>query len=355
MMKPELIPVRALASGETLHLPVYRFRGDPDAPSAYLQASLHGSEVQGNWVIAELLARLPSLKIRGNITLVPCANPYAQNHKLGDYTLGRFDPVDGDNWNRMFRDLTSLADDVEPAWPAAKPRLRAKILAALAPPAEAEPYSKRLARTLQRLAAEHDYMLDLHCACLCETYAYVPAYAFASFPDLPCRHAVRIGPEFGGAMDEAFLTPWWRLGSRIEAATGKFPDVPEGYTLELGHQDWSDPALAARQAEGILRFLSRRGVIEGDFKAMTFPSRYACDLRNFRTDYAPRAGFVKLRAPLGEIQEKGGDYCEFLGFKDFRREVMPASSRRVTITFTNASSVHEGTELGKSLTEFFTV
>lgn len=351
-MKPELLPIRALASGEQLHLPVYRFGGAEGAPSAYLQASLHGAEVQGNWVIAELLARLPEVKILGNITLVPCANPYAQNHKIGDYTLGRFDPVDGDNWNRAFRDCTRLADEVTTDWPAAKAELRARVATALSARPAHESYSKKLARTLQGLAFQHDYLLDLHCAALCESYAYVPEYAFASFKDLPCRHAVRIHEEFGGAMDEAFVMPWWRLGRRVEAASGKFPALPEGYTLELGHQDWSDPALASRQASGILRFLARRGVIEGDFPAMEFPSRYSCALKDFHTDFSSRGGFVGLRAKLGEIQEKGEPYCEYLGFQDFKRETVSCHDRRITLVFTNASSVHEGTELGKSLVNF---
>jgi predicted deacylase len=183
----------------------------------------------------------------------------------------------------------------------------------------------------------------------------VPAYAFASFADLPCRHAVRIGPEFSGAMDEAFLAPWWALGRKIEAQTGAFPALPEGYTLELGHQDWADPELAARQAEGILHFLAKRGVIEGSFRKMEFPSRYACDLEHFHTDFSPRAGFVKLKAKLGEPQNAGEPYCEFLGFKEFGRETLPCAQKRVTLVFTNASSVHEGTELGKSLTNYFSV
>jgi predicted deacylase len=352
-VKPEqLIPLRALASGETLHLPVYRFHGSAGAPSAYLQASLHGAEVQGNWVIAELLELLPKVKVLGNITLVPVANPYGQNHKIGDYTLGRFDPVDGDNWNRMFVDCTKFGDTVSTEWPAAKNELRARVAAELARAPAHESYSKKLARTLQGLAFQHDFMLDLHCAALCESYAYVPEYAFSSFKDLPCRHAVRVHEGFGGAMDEAFAMPWWRLGRRIEAATGNFPAIPEGYTLELGHQDWSDVALAKRQASGILRYLARRGVIEGNFPAMEFASRYSCALKDFHTDVSHRGGFVGLRAKLGEIQEKGAPYCEYLGFRDFERETVPCHERRITLVFTNASSVHEGTELGKSLVNF---
>jgi predicted deacylase len=352
----ENIPVRKLASGEILQLSVYRFQGSKGGPSAYLQASLHGSETQGNWVIAELLERLSVLEILGDITLVPCANPFAQNHKIGDYTLGRFDPVDGDNWNRTFEDLSGIAVQVAPEWPQAKEKMRALMdsrLSALL--AGNLPHAKSLALTLQRMAAGHDFLLDLHCATLCETYAYVPAYAFSSFSDLPCRHALRIGPDFGGAMDEAFFVPWWRLGERIKEATGAFPALPEGFTLELGEQNRNDPELAAEQAEGILHFLAKRGVVAGNFRKMAFPSRYAGDLKNFRTVFSPTGGFVKLKARLGEIAEQGAPYCEFLGFQPFLRETMPCSERSVPITFTNASSVHQGTELGKYLTDFFPV
>lgn len=360
-MKTELVPIRRLASGDSLHLSVFRFEGkSKDAPSAYFQASLHGSEVQGNWVIASLLERLYTLEaegaLLGDITLVPCANPHAQNQKMGDYTIGRYDPSDGDNWNRAFQNLAPLAAEVSDHWPEGKAQLRGRLVAKLAEePGDAEAYSKKLARTLQGLAARHDLMLDLHCAALCESYAYVPEYCFESFRHLPCRHAVRIPDLFGGAMDEAFITPWWALGKRVQAKTGQLPPLPEGFTLELGHQDWADPELAARQAEGILHYLSVKGAVKGRFEAMRFSSRFACDLKDFHTDFSPRAGFVKLRARLGEEQGVGEPYCEFLGFRDFRREVIPCGQPRVTLVFTNGSSVHEGTELGKSLTRYFEV
>ena len=89
-MKPELIPIRRLASGETLHLPVFRFEGrNKAAPSAYLQASLHGSEVQGNWVIAELLERglaaapaVAGARKRLKLPLVHCRHPARPGEEL---------------------------------------------------------------------------------------------------------------------------------------------------------------------------------------------------------------------------------------------------------------------------------
>jgi uncharacterized protein len=355
-MKVERIPVRQLASGEQLEISVYRFSGHKGGPSAYLQASLHGSETQGNWVIAHLLERLPNLDLLGDITLVPCANPYAQNQKQGDYTIGRFDPVDGDNWNRTFQNLSHLAEECSIQWPRAKTELRARILETLGGLLRPDlPHARYLALTLQKLAAAHDILLDLHCATLCETYAYVPAYAFARFSDLPCRHGLRIGPEFSGAMDEAFFVPWWRLGDRVEEETGRFPEIPEGFTLELGQQNWNDPELAAKQAEGILHYLARKGVVAGKFNPPLFERRYGCELENFLTVYSPVGGFLKLKAPLGEVVEEGSPFCELLGFKDFQRTILPCRERCIPITFTNASSVHQGTELGKVFKDFFPV
>jgi predicted deacylase len=350
-MKPELLPIRRLASSETLNLAVYRFQGKPGAPSAYLQASLHGSEVQGNWVIAELLERLPKTEILGNITLVPCANPHAQNTKHGEYTMGRYDPTDGDNWNRTFVDLSALAETVEPVWPQAKEQFRAKLLKALEAPEKPEAYARHLARTLQRLAAAHDFVLDLHCASISDTYAYVPSYAMKSFPLLPCRHALRMANDFGGAMDEAFFVPWWKLGERIEKATGKFPELPEAFTLELGVQDTSQLALAKRQAEGILHFLAAKGVVRGNFEALSFPSRFSCDQKNYETFYASSSGFLSLEVKIGEPLEAGQPFYQYLRFQPFERETIHAKTRILPLTFTNSSSVHQGTELGKFMTE----
>lgn len=353
-MKLELIPIRRLASGDTLNLSVYRFQGDKNGPSAYFQASLHGSEVQGNWVIAELLERLPDVEILGNITLVPCCNPHAQNNKAGEYTMGRYDPVDGDNWNRTFFNFSELADGVELKWPAAKKTLRAKLLEALKEPEQPEAYARSLSRTLQRLATEHDYILDLHCASACETHAYVPAYAMKSFPLLPCRHALRMdNDKFGGAMDEGSFVAWARLGERFEKEQGAFPEgLPEAYTLELAMHDTSDTELAKKQAEMLLHFLAAKGVIRGNFQKMDLGSRYMCDIKDYETFYANTSGFLNIMARMGEVLEKDAPFYQYLRFQPFEREIVKAKQAVVPITFTNSSSVHEGTKLGKVMTKF---
>ena len=74
------IPVRSLASGANLDVPVYTIRGsNPRAKRAYIQSSMHGSEVQGNAVIARLLELFAQTPPEGDVVLVPNANPFAIN------------------------------------------------------------------------------------------------------------------------------------------------------------------------------------------------------------------------------------------------------------------------------------
>ena len=72
---------------------------------------MHGAEVQGNAVIYQLLEQLKDMHLTSDITLVPYANPIACNQKSGEFTLGRFDPITGTNWNRMYQDNSHLVNE----------------------------------------------------------------------------------------------------------------------------------------------------------------------------------------------------------------------------------------------------
>ena len=103
IFKKDLMHVGEMASGVKLTVPVYSYKPEAStAPNVYIQANMHGAEVQGNAVIFQLLELLKYCEIEANITLVPYANPIGCNHKNGEYTLGRFDPITGENWNRMY-------------------------------------------------------------------------------------------------------------------------------------------------------------------------------------------------------------------------------------------------------------
>jgi len=93
--KKSVMHVGEMASGAKLTVPVYRYecaqncsQADQQnkAPNVYIQANMHGAEVQGNAVIFQLLELLKHCDIQSNLTLVPYANPVACNHKNGEYT-----------------------------------------------------------------------------------------------------------------------------------------------------------------------------------------------------------------------------------------------------------------------------
>jgi predicted deacylase len=85
------------SEGVSYEFPVFRFGGiDKAEPSAYLQAALHAGELPGVVAIDALMPMLEKAeaegRIKGNITIVPQANPIgrAQYH-FGEHQ-GPFSP-----------------------------------------------------------------------------------------------------------------------------------------------------------------------------------------------------------------------------------------------------------------------
>ena len=204
MISSKRITLRTLASGAELHIRVYSVRGrDPTARTAYIQSSMHGSEVQGNAVIAQLLEHFAASPPQGNVVLVPNANPYGINQKGGEYTMGRFDPTTGDNWNRAYF-LPQLAPPKALPWPELSRRYRAALGAAVRRELRGNiPFARKLALTLQSLALAADYVLDLHCANNSARHLYAPEYAQDCARYLGIPLILSVPDAFGGALDEA--------------------------------------------------------------------------------------------------------------------------------------------------------
>jgi predicted deacylase len=100
----ERLPIKQLANGDFLYWNKWTFEGSQSEthPSVYIQASLHGSELQGNLVLVHLMDYLMKHRPLGTITCIPVVNPFGTSHKQGEYTQGRYDPITGVNWNRAF-------------------------------------------------------------------------------------------------------------------------------------------------------------------------------------------------------------------------------------------------------------
>jgi predicted deacylase len=345
--------VRSLASGDELSIPVYTFKGTREgAPSAYLQAAVHGSEVQGSLVIAQLIEFLVAHPPLGDIRLVPNANPVGLNEKRGEYTDGRCDPSTGDNWNRMYFLPTKELDwdkflrkgekNAE-TWARFRQELKKNINARAVKPL---PYSEKLCLTLQQLSVDFDHCLDLHCANRSVRHVYVPSYAAkdAAFLGIPLH--LLMDNKFSGAMDEVFFHPWWSLQEKIGG-----PVPVQSFTLELGSHEEISAKGAKQDLAGIVNYLRHRGVLKGASK----PARaYRCNLKDYKLIFAPVGGLADFVALPGKRVKRGDVLARIHQFGPKPRAVEVRSPVNGIVSLNHSSSiVHEGAELIKILGKVF--
>ena len=354
MIRLKRLPVRSLASGARLDIAVYTVKGtDPGAGRTYIQSSMHGSEVQGNAVIAELLAEFAQTPPLGDIVLVPNANPFAINQKSGEYTPGRFDPTTGENWNRNYW-LPRLRGSGRLPWDRLKQKARAQMAAELRARLKSDlPFGQRLALTLQSLAVGADYVLDLHCANVCARHLYTPDYAEDAARYFQIPLILSIPAEFGGAMDESVSCAWWALWQ--ELAARDYPhlpplqDLPQGYTLELGGQEVISREEARRDAAGILNFLRRKGVVGGRVRKPA--AALVCDLGDYKTIYSRYAGHTDFTAPMGAPARKGQQLAQTLQFGAGPTWLSTVAEEAcIPVLHHSSAVVHQGSELLKVMT-----
>jgi len=281
--------------------------GQPGAAAgkAYLQASLHADELPGMLVAHHLRRRLDALeaagRIRGEIVLVPMANPIGLSQHLLHGHLGRFEATSGENFNRHYPDqIEAVADAVESRLgqdPAANVSLlRAALKRAIAAsPVDTELQSLR--RTLMTLACDADIVLDLHCDAEAVLHLYTEAPCAADCEPLARFLGARLtllALDSGDKpFDEICSQPWWRWARRFE---GRFP-VPQAclsVTVELRGQADVEHELAERDAGRLIDFLTWRGLIEaveGTVPVLPEP----------QGDARPLAGSMPIKSEVGGV------------------------------------------------------
>jgi len=385
LFKKELMHVGEMASGVKLTVPVYSYKPEEStAPNVYIQANMHGAEVQGNAVIFQLLELLKHCSIQANITLVPYANPIACNHKNGEYTLGRFDPITGVNWNRMYHyDEAIISPFVEQHIDASEAEIQVGFEQLLLEQIENKldhniwglTTGQRIAYQLQRMAHQADLVLDLHTGPISSKHLYCPEYtkASANYFDIP--HTIFIPNEFDGAMDEATFCPWWSLQQAFESngrnfVMGEGAFAKESFTVELGSQEQIDLAVAHQDALSILSYLQHKGVIAGNNNSADLPqdflpqqmTRYACYLKDYKALYSPMGGMVDYLAEFGKPLAAGEPLARILRMDNYSSDSsedngplhnISLDSQVLPILHFASASVNQGTELYKVFINYF--
>ena len=339
MVRPvfENMRIRTLASGNVLNIPVYRFSGGP-GKQAYIQANIHGPEIAGipaAYRLVELLSQEP--EIHGSITVVPSVNPVGLDFKMNGMQVGYSDPNEHTvgNFNRIYQLLVAsrpasaptpdahavqkviLEDFVEAHRERPAQEIAADFKAELKRTLQdlrakkgrnGLRYGLHLALTIQELACDADYLIDLHTDSRAVYYSYAFAENKAAFPAFDLPYLILLDPEeFDGVLDEAFMLPWIRLRRAFQAAGRELAWEElgrEAFTLELGSGDSFNPTAVEADARRMLNYLRSKGLLSGAAQPGN-PGFASCQMAEREHYYAPVGGLVSWHKRPGEQVETG--------------------------------------------------
>ncbi len=307
-MREQSIALPPAAPGTRRELKVVRFGAPAARPKAYLQAALHADEIPGLLVQHCLIQRLREAEaqgaVRGEIVLVPVANPIGSAQHLFGHLLGRHEQSSGINFNRGHPDLLEpvaarVAGALGPDPATNTALIRAATAAALGEPPGDEPGF--LKHTLLALALDADIVLDLHCDREAILHVYTGTPLWPQAADLPAELGAEVTllahTSGGNPFDEACSTLWWRLAERFPAHP--IANACLAATVELRGAREVDEAMAERDAAALYRFLQRRGLLAGDPGPLPAATGEAVPLEGVAEVTAPHTGVVSYLAAPG--------------------------------------------------------
>jgi predicted deacylase len=285
----------------------------------YIQASLHADEVPPMLVAQFLRRELTRLeeRIRGEIILVPAANPLGLAQAIQGSPFGRFDLTTGTNFNRAYK---HVAEDLKTSL---RGQLGADANANVAIVREHARTSvaswevcndaEALKKQLLTMAIDADIVLDLHCdnEAVIHIYTGTPlADQIMPLASLLGAHAVLTARVGGGEpFDEACSRLWWDLAAHF----GPDTPVPDNgclsTTVELRGEMDVRYDLAEQDARALIQFLARAGAIDLDPAELTPLPAPLCQptpLEGVQPVSAPHSGVLVMLRKLGE-QVKAGE------------------------------------------------
>lgn len=280
MKSVEHITLPQSSPGTTRTLKVIRYEGSGHPAKVYIQAGLHADEAPGYVVLKHLLDRLDLAEskngIKGEIVLVPAANPIGLSQWRDETLSGRFDLNNSINFNRQHIDLTEriankisgqLGSDGKQNVKLIR-KTAAEILASIIPDDEAT----FLKHSLITLSHDADIVLDLHCDLDAVVHVYMGTPLWPAGSDLSAHigaAATLLASESGGTpFDEANSKIWWELANTFP--TKPIPPACLSATVELRGLADTARETAIQDADNLFAFLVGRGIISGE-KGQTPP------------------------------------------------------------------------------------
>jgi len=302
----------ATEPGVAIHQLVSCHYGTPGSgKKAFIQAALHADEVPAMLVAQFLRRALERLdaegRIKGEIVLVPAANPIGLSQVVHGAPFGRFDLGTGVNFNRAFLHVATelketLAGRLGPDPEANVAAIRREACAAVAR-WEPQDNVELLKKTLLSMAIDADVVLDLHCdnEGLLHVYAGTPlAERAAPLAALLGARALLLSSASGGApFDEACSRLWWDLAAHFGADT-PIPPACTAVTVELRGEMDVRYDYAEQDAQALLQFLARDGMLDMPLAALPAPQCDPTPLAGVEPLHAPQSGVLVFLKALGE-------------------------------------------------------
>ena len=336
--------------------------GTPGAqPKVYLQASLHADELPGMLVAHHVRQTLQQLEdagqLRGEVVVVPVANPIGLAQRLDHKAMGRFELGSSENFNRHYPDFAELL------WPDLQARLgpdaqanvgtvRAAMRAwvqAWTPGSELD----SLRRTLVQLAVDADYVLDLHCDfegvlhCYTEEACWPQLAPLARY--LGCEAVLLASGSGGHSFDECVSGVWWQLADKLRAAgvAAPLPQACCSTTVEFRGEGDVAHALAQADADALMAFLRHIGALGGPAPAMPAPRCDATPLAGSETLKSALPGVVVFHAEPGQQLHAGDRVADVID--PINGTVTPVCTTVAGVLYTRVRNryVHSGGEIGK--------
>jgi predicted deacylase len=312
-------PLTQGSPGTRRELVSVRF-GTPGGPKAVIQASLHADEIPPMLVAHHLRAALSSLeaqgRVRGEIVLVPYANPIGLAQRFMHGHAGRFDFGVGENFNRHYPDLAPRVAELVIGRLEGNPRADVAIVREAARRACAEQHADHelasLRRTLLGLAVDADLVVDLHCDNDAVMHLYTATPVWPEVEPLArllgARVALLATSSGDDPFDEACSMLWARVQHQLRER-GRDVELPHAcvaITVELRGETDVDHALAERDATALLQYLAVRGFVDVDVPdPLPPPAGEALPLAGSVPVVAPAGGVLVYRRPVGAHVRRG--------------------------------------------------
>lgn len=314
----------------------------------YIQASLHADEVPAMLVAQFLRRELERLdgegRVKGEIILVPAANPIGLSQAIHGIPFGRYDLVSGTNFNRGYKHVaddlkTSLDGKLGPDAAENVALIREHARRAVAEWDPLDPAGV-LKKTLLAMAIDADIVLDLHCdnEAVLHLYTGTPlADTVMPLAALLGAQAVLLAVDSGGeAFDEACSRLWWDLASHFGGVP--IPPACAAVTVELRGERDVNYEYAGKDAQAILQYLAHQGVLDIPVAPLPEPLCQPTPLEGVEPIEAPAAGVLVFLKKLGDKVKAGEPIAELTNA--FSGTVTTLSAKRDGVFFASTAHRH---------------